>query len=464
MARRHLLDLVTYLMPGYVINWHHKVIADALEAVERGEIKRLMIEVPPRHGKSLLSSTYFPAWYMGKHPDHEIALASYSADLAVDFGRNTRNIMRSEEYAHLFETHLAEDSKSAGRWNTEKGGGYSAVGIGGALTGRGANLAIIDDPIKNREEADSQTYQQRVIEWFRSTLYTRLAPAGAIVLINTRWSELDLSGQLLAEEKNDGDVWTRINLPAIAIEDEEQRKAGEALWADRYPVVELERIKRNVGTREWLALYQQSPVDNLTSEFRPDWFKETDLATAKSKKTGRYLTIDTALSESDSADYTGWVDNIVEGDGTWNLACKRLRINSAELINLLFLMYEEHHYNAIGIEDGIYSKAIEPFLKEEQNKRNVFLPIKKLKHGGRAKVLRIRGLIPRYEAGRIKHIKGECIDLEAELLRFPTAAHDDVADAAAYQDQLINPMSNTNADDEMLRAMIVAKQAKSMVR
>lgn len=273
-----------------------------------------------------------------------------------------------------------------------------------------------------------------------------------------------MCGQLLEEEKNGGDKWTRICLPAIAVEDEPQRKAGEALWPNRYPVVELERIKRNVGTREWLALYQQSPIDNLTSEFRSTWFKQVTMAQALAKKTGRYLTIDTALSESDSADYTGWVDNIVGSDGSWNLSCKRLRINSAELINLLFLMYEEHHYTAIGIEDGIYSKAIEPFLKEEQIKRNVFLPIKKLKHGGHAKVLRIRGIIPRYEAGRIYHIEGECTDLEAEALRFPTAAHDDVLDAAAYQEQIVLPTVVTDANAEMARLIALNKQMKTPTR
>lgn len=424
-----------------------------------------MISVPPRHGKSELASKHFPAWYLGKHPEHEIVLTSYSAELATDFGRHARNLMQTSEYINLFKTRLAEDAKAAGRWNTDKNGSYVAAGIGGAITGRGAHVLIIDDPVKNREEADSPVYQARNISWYQSTALTRLAPGGAVVVIATRWSENDLSGFLLAEEKNGGDKWHVISLPAIATEDEKYRKRGEALWPERYDVAALERKRRNSGTREWLALYQQTPVDNVSAEFRPTWFKAIKLEEARNKQVARYLTIDTALSETADADNTGWVDNIVDQDGVWNLSSMRLRVNSAELLNMIFLKYEENHYNAIGIEEGIYSKAIKPFLEEEQRRRKVFLPIKMLKHGGRAKILRIRGLIPRYENGRIRHIEGECVDLEAELLKFPRAAHDDVADAAAYQDQIVTPvMRNSDVDREMQRLIEQNKRSPNSLR
>lgn len=464
LSRRHLLDFICYLVPGYQVNWHHRQIADALEAVERGQIDRLMISVPPRHGKSELASKHFPAWFMGKHPEREVVLASYSAELAVDFGRSTRNIMQTKEYGNLFDTRLAQDSKSAGRWNTAEGGGYVAAGIGGAITGRGAHILIIDDPVKNREEADSVTFQERNITWYTSTAYTRLAPGGAIIVIATRWSERDLSGYLLNEEKNGGDKWHVVNLPAIAIGDETNRKMGEALWPTRYGVEALERIKTNLGTRDWLALYQQNPVDNLSSEFRTDWFRSVTPDEARQNRVARYLTIDTAISEKDGDDFTGMVDNQVDHNNVWHLSARRLRVNPAELINMLFLLHEERHYTAIGIEEGIYTKAIQPFLKEAQEKRNIWLPIKMLKHGGRAKVVRIRGIIPRYEAGKIKHVKGECADLEEELLRFPSAAHDDVADAAAYQDQIVQSGGPNQADDEMARMIARNRASQSSGR
>src|SRR3990167_3789528 len=174
-ARRDLISFVKYHFSAYDVNWHHKVLAEKLEAVERGEIRRLIVNMPPRSGKSTQVSQYLPAWYLGKHPDREVVVASYSADLAVGFGRNTRNLVRQNEYKNLFRVSLAEDSRSVGNWHTEKGGSYIAVGVGGALTGKGADLLIIDDPIKGREEGNSDVVRNALWDWYRSTAYTRLS-------------------------------------------------------------------------------------------------------------------------------------------------------------------------------------------------------------------------------------------------------------------------------------------------
>ncbi len=436
LARRHLLDFIAYVLPGYQVNWHHRIIAEKLEGVANGTIKRLMLFMPPRHGKTEEASIQFPAWYLGKHPEHEVIVASYAADLAVDFGRKTRNIINERRYQNVFTTILAEDSKSAGRWNTQDGGAYVAVGVGGGITGRGAHLLVIDDPVKNREEADSPVKQVRAWDWYRSTAYTRLAPEGAVILIMTRWNEDDLAGKLLKEQENGGDKWDIVQFPAIAQNDEEYRDAGEALWPERFSLERLAQVKGTLGSREWLCLYQQNPVDDLHSEFKKAHRKYRTRAEVEHLQTQRYLTIDTAISERDADDSTGWVENYVDPQNSWNVSARRLRVNSAELIRLLFVEYETKRFDKIGIEKTIYTQAIAPFLEQEQRKRNVFLPIVELLHGGTAKHTRIRGLIPRYEAGAVYHIANETLELEEEQVKFPAGAHDDVLDALAYQLQI----------------------------
>ena len=226
-ARAGLIDFTTYTKPDFTVGAHHKQIAEALESVERGECDRLMIFAPPRHTKSELASRRFPAWYLGRHPDKQLIAATYSGDFALDFGRDVRGIVQGEEFKALFpDVSLASDSQAANRWHTNKGGVSVYVGVGGPITGRGAHIALIDDPFKDREEADSEIRRQRVWDWYTSTAYTRLMPGGAIVVINTRWHDDDLSGRLLDEQTKGGDQWEVLSLPAIA--------DGEALWSDWY--------------------------------------------------------------------------------------------------------------------------------------------------------------------------------------------------------------------------------------
>lgn len=406
--------------------------------VERGEIDRLMLMVPPRHGKSQLASIHFPAWYLGRDPHREVITASYSADLAMDFGSKTRHLIEGEQYQAIFpDVKLRQDDRSKAKWLTQEGGGYTSVGVGGAITGRGATLLSIDDPIKNREEADSKVYRDKVWDWYTSTAYTRLEKAGAVVLTLTRWHVDDLAGRILSSE--DAGRWRVIRFPAVAEQDEEYRTQGEAIWPEKYSLDDLERTRSVIGSYDWASLYQQTPILSENQEFKPGYFHARSEAEVERLRTRRFLTVDTAISKAASADYTAFCDNSVDDDNFWNLRAWRTKVSPTELIDMLFSLHDKHKYEKIGIEKTIYLSAIQPFLEEEMRKRDKFLPIVELDHQQRSKELRIRGLIPRYENNSIFHIEGACKDLEEEAVMFPLGVHDDTLDATAYQTQIAEP-------------------------
>ncbi|NIM50411.1 MAG: terminase, partial [Gemmatimonadales bacterium] len=241
---------------------HLEALSDALfdAATEGG--KRIIVSMPPRHGKSELTSHWFPVWYLDRFPDRQLILASYAADFASDWGRKVRNTMA--ENAQVLRCTLAEDSKAANKWNTTEGGGMVTAGIGGPITGRGAHVLIIDDPVKNLEDAYSAAMRAKAWEWYQSTAYTRLEPNASVVVVMTRWHEDDLVGRLLrAQAKGEGDTWEVIRFPALSEGDETDllgRPENEPLWPDRYDAQRLERIRRTVGPLVWAGLYQQNPV------------------------------------------------------------------------------------------------------------------------------------------------------------------------------------------------------------
>lgn len=446
LARRKLGWFIRYNFPEYQENWHHSLIISKLEAVERGEIRKLMIFVPPQNGKSEIASINFPAWFFGRNPKKAVIAASYNSDLSVGFGRKARDIVASEEYKNLFPSvHLKEDSTAAGRWNTNQGGEYTAVGIGGGTTGRRADVFLIDDPVKDKQEAESITIQDRNIGWYRSVARTRLSPTGAVVLIQTRWHDKDLAGQILESEKD----WEIIELPAIAEHDEEHRKAGEALWPNRYSLEWLLSTKRDLGTELWSALYQQKPVSEESQVFKRPMFRYKDQEELDSVQTRCFITIDPAPGKSENADFIGVCENRVDSENFWHLKAYRVKFDASQLINLMFKLHEDTHFEKLGIEKGMYRDVLKPFLDQEMLKRNVFFQVVELDHGQRSKELRIRGLQPRYEAGQIFHIKGFCSDLESELLRFPKSAHDDVMDATAYQLQIAEAPAGFQAEREI---------------
>ncbi len=267
-AQMHPTAFAAVTKRGYLPADFHFKIGDALLDVAEGRCDRLILTMPPRHGKSELVSVRFPAWYLGRYPDRRIIAASYGIDLAEDFGRKAKNVINESAYRAIFpHVALARDSSAASRWNLDGyDGGYIAAGVGGPITGRGAHLLLIDDPVKNREEADSQTIRESIWNWFTSTAFTRQESPFACIIIMTRWHEHDLVGRLLEESEAGGDRWRIVNFPAI---DDD----GLPLWPEKYDIDALQRIRRVVGTRDWSALYQQSPSPVEGGLLKRHWWR-----------------------------------------------------------------------------------------------------------------------------------------------------------------------------------------------
>lgn len=406
--------------------------------------------MPPRHGKTEIATVKFPAWYLGRNTDKEIICCSYSADLAEEFGRKARACVADELHGAIFpDCSLQTGSKSATNWKVSSRGGFTATGVGGAITGKGANIFIIDDPIKNREEAESETYRKRVWDWYTSTAFTRLEKDGAIVLVQTRWHDDDLAGRLLALEGEKGQIynksqgkwikgrsnnpnarfgkWDVVRFPAVAVEDEIYRKQGEALWPDKYDTEALEDIKKAVGMRDWGALYQQDPVTEEGADFKTEWFKYWK----ELPKGVRYITtVDLAISQKESAD-----DSVVmtvafdAHDNLYVVDYKNWKANPSEVIDEIYNHYNKYH-GYIGVESVGYQQSLFHYLRLAGQKRGQYLPVEEIRTRA-DKESKIRGLIPFYANGKVFHDKNNCQDLEDQLKRFPSGKHDDVIDALA---------------------------------
>ncbi|KQU22392.1 hypothetical protein ASG61_23085 [Bacillus sp. Leaf75] len=280
LARRSLEGFLLYDGRGmWKTAKHLKMLISELEKVERnvkeGKGDRLLIFMPPRHGKSEVSTKKFPAWVLMRNPTWEMIISSYSADLAFDFSKIARDTFK-EHAQTLYNVNVSRESGAVGRWGIEGyRGGLAAAGVGGPLTGRGAHIAIIDDPFKNWQEADSLKIRENVDSWYRSTLRTRLAPGGAVILIMTRWHDDDLAGRLIKDMESDGEKWRVLSLPAIA-EDEDDalgRKVGATLWPERFPEQEYHNTKKALGSRLWNAMYQQRPSPAGGNIFKRHWWK-----------------------------------------------------------------------------------------------------------------------------------------------------------------------------------------------
>ena len=278
-ARRDLLFFTRWSHPGYEPGWVHRDICARLEAfsdaVKAKESPRLILTLPPRHGKSTILCQRFPVFHLGRYRNHEAVIATYGQALADDHSRAARQV-RDFCLEHGIWDHLKAKKNgkdTASQWETAGRGSVSAVGVGGPLTGRGAHVLIIDDPLKDAEEARSPTIRRKVWEWYTTTAYTRLAPGGGVLVCMTRWHEGDLVGQLLEEAKAGGDQWEVINYPAIAEEDETHRSTGQALHPERYPLDRLESIASAVGSKAWASLYQQRPTAADGEVFRRGWFQ-----------------------------------------------------------------------------------------------------------------------------------------------------------------------------------------------
>lgn len=426
-ARKSLLEFTKYTLPDFQPGAHHEKICDALERVERGECKRLMIFAPPRHTKSELASRRFPAWYLGRNPNKQIIATTYGHDFAADFGRDVRHIVQDETYSKLFDMDLRQDSKSANRWHTDKGGVYIATGVGGAITGRGADIALIDDPFKNRDEADSEVFRERVWKWYTSTFYTRLMPGGAIIIILTRWHEDDLAGRLIEDMEKGGDQWEIISLKAIENEDTDEEKA---LWPEWYPVDVLKQTKRVIGTRDWSALYQQDPKPMEGTFFKREWFNR--YKEGESPQVNKYVSSDFAVADNDSADFTEFGVFGVDTDFNlyvtdWWYGKKTPDIWIDEWLNLI----EKHKPLCSFGEKGVIERSVRPFLTKQSQKRKVYFRQEWVtRNTNKAAMARaFQGLAA---AGKVYiPYTGWGDRLIEQLCGFPTAKNDDAVDVCA---------------------------------
>lgn len=455
LARRRLLPFIKRINPAYTPGWVHADICQRLErfalAVEAGLSPRLMITCPPRHGKSEIGSKTFPSWYLGRNPNHEVILCSYSGDLAKDFSRKCRDLMDSDRFKSVFKTRVSKTSSAVEKWSTTDAGGFTAAGVQGPITGRGAHLAIIDDPVKDREEAESESVRQKVKDWYSSTFYSRLAPGGGILIIQTRWHSDDLSGWLLTEmqaaEKEaaelgywpeDADKWELVEYPAIAVIDEPYRKAGEALHPGRYPLAALRRIKRTMIPRDWEALYQQTPVSDDGDYFLKEDFRFYNPGEAPPRETLRiYAAGDLAISTKQSADFSVFVVvGIDPQQNIWLLDLVRGRWNSLGLIDRMFEIQTRWDPELFGLEAGQIELTLEPFIQKAEEERQITLRYEKLKTRGADKTTRARTIQGRIEQHKVYFPSVSSTPWMApllqELLQFPLGKNDDQVDALAW--------------------------------
>ena len=422
-AVESLIAFTEYTFERYRTAQHHRIIAEQLQRVERGEIDRLMLLVPPRHGKSELASKRFPAFYLGRQPHRQFLSVSATAELAADFGRDVRNIISSQEYRALFGTALAEDSQAKGKWHTSAGGVYYALGIGGSVMGRGADVLLIDDPYSTLEDALSELTRKRVWDWYTGTAYNRLMPGGAIVVINHRMHEEDLSGRLLSQQAAGGDKWEVVELPALS-------KDGDALWPEAYPEPVLDRIRKNSLPRTWSALYQQNPSPDEGTYFQRAWFKRFHVE-QKPKDLHVYGSSDYAVTE-DGGDYTVhrvWgVDSV--GD-LWQLAGWRGQTTADIWIERQIDLIKEHKPHAWFGEGGTIARAIEPMLRRRLTERKLGCRLEWLSSVA-DKPTRARGFQARSAMGKVHLLEGIDGDLVLdEYLHFPAGKHDDEVDCGS---------------------------------
>ena len=301
-SRTDFLTFVNRMWPAFISGRHHKVMADAFERVANGELKRLIINMPPRHTKSEFASYLFPAWYLGRYPEKKVIQTAHTAELAVGFGRKVRNLINQEDFQEVFPgIELSSDSKAAGRWNTNKKGDYFAIGVGGAVTGKGADVLIIDDPHSEQDAAvgayNPEVYD-KVYEWYTSGPRQRLQPGGAIIVVMTRWSTRDLTGQIIksATQREGADEWEVIELPAVM-------PSGDPLWPEFWPIDQLDSLKAELPVSKWSAQYQQDPTSEEGALIKREWWQEWEYDNPPSCD-AIIQSWDTAFLKTQRADYS----------------------------------------------------------------------------------------------------------------------------------------------------------------
>ena len=418
------------MWPIFISGKHHAIMADAFERVARGDLKRLIINMPPRHTKSEFARYLLPSWFLGKYPEKKIIQTAHTAELAVGFGRKVRNLVSSDEYRKVFDTVLSSDSKAAGRWNTDAGGDYFAIGVGGAVTGKGADLLIIDDPHSEQEaKQGNPAVFDNVYEWFTSGPRQRLQPGGAIIIVMTRWSKRDLTGQILKNAGKEGvDQWEIIDFPAIM-------PSGTPLWPAFWSKTALEALKAELPVAKWEAQYQQNPTSEEGAIIKREHWRiwEKDHAPDCDYIIQSW---DTAFEKNNRADYSacttwGVFDQVNQhGDLRANiilLDAFKGRLEFPELKKQALELYQEWEPDTLIVEKRA---AGAPLIYEM---RKMGIPLSEFTPGkGNDKISRVNAISDLFASGVVwcpeTRWAEEVMD---ELASFPNGDHDDLVDSSS---------------------------------
>jgi predicted phage terminase large subunit-like protein len=429
LSQEKFIRFVEKVWPTFISGRHHKRMAEAFERVANGQTKRLIINMPPRHTKSEFASYLLPAWFLGRFPHKKVIQSSNTGELAVGFGRKVRNLVDSEVYKSVFpELSLQSDSKAAGRWNTSKGGDYFAIGVGGTVTGKGADLLIIDDPHSEQEAAMAASNPEvydKVFEWYTSGPRQRLQPGGSIIIVMTRWAQRDLTGQVLkSAAQRGGEEWEVIEFPAIL-------PSGNPLWPEFWSKEELEALREELPNAKWQAQYQQNPVGNESAIIKRDWWKWWE---ADEPPRCDYIlqTWDTAFEKTQRADYsagTTWgVFTNDEDNSSANiilLDTYKKRVEWVDLKKDVLRQYNDWEPDGMLIEKKASGA---PLIYEL---RAMGIPVQEYTPGkGQDKIARLNSVSDIIASGKVWIPRTRWAEeLVDEIAAFPSGEHDDLVDA-----------------------------------
>jgi predicted phage terminase large subunit-like protein len=419
-------------LPASHLELLDQALVEALDAAAAGRLDGLAVSMPPQHGKSELCSKFLPAWFLGTHPDQRVILVGYEADFAASWGRKARVVL--EEYGYLFGVAVSPCSSAARRWDIAgREGGMSAAGVGGPITGKGAHLLIIDDPIKNDEEARSASFRQKQWEWWQSVASTRLRPGGLVVLIQTRWHRDDLTGRILDQAAAAGRPWRQIRLTAIAEENDPLGRApGEALWPEMYPLEKLEAIRATHTNYCWRAMYQQAPVTDGSTEW-PDTYFGPGIWFEEWPATWRCRTVALDPSKGSDAkfgDYSAFVKLLVDAEGRYYVDADLARMNTQALVEQAVEIQRTFVPDGFAVEVNQFQQLLADELDRFAHSRRVWIPLVPIDNHVN-KFVRIRRLTSLLAKGQIR-FKARSIGaklLVEQLREFPHGDHDDGPDA-----------------------------------
>lgn len=487
LCRRRLIYYATQFHPSYTPGWCHQDISRRLEQfvkdVEEQKSPRLMIFLPPRAGKSALASDLFPSWVLGKHPEWSIIASSYAQSLPLEFSRNIRDRLQDGEHQAVFpDTKLRPDAKGIEAWKTTKGGGYIAAGVGTGITGKGFNIGIVDDPIKDQEAADSEVIREAAFKWYQAVFRTRVAPGAGILFINTRWHWADPAGKLLDVDdqlakagvpEDERENWQVVSYPALAEYDEylmhdgsivedanpEEalrllRRKGEALHPERFSTKDMLRTKNGLSSSMWSALYQQRPTPDEGDYFKRDDFRYRWLDPAYRPLATIFITADYAIKKGQRNDWTVLsCFALTSDDDLYVLSIRRGRWGTYDIARNIVAMVKEFKPQVYAGEQGQIHEAVWPVVEAELTKERLFVSVDSTLTPIQDKGARARPLQGRMQRHKLffshdEFARPEIYDIaEREMLQFPEGTHDDIVDALAWGARLAQnlPLPTTHA-------------------